>query len=592
MVREKILQPFKAMAMAILLAANIFILVPNVLYMGNLDEFVVSLPTILSYYIRPAIFLIVSFGLVGALLPVSIFRIYLVFLGVVNILLWFQGNILIWEYGLLDGRAIDWSVGMWRGLLDLGIWIAVIPVALFFHSRMGRPVIYMAVAIFVLQLTVTIVTDMQMAPKLSEKSGFKTSANAQNEVYRFSSNKNVVQLIMDGFQSDLFEEIVNDGEDGKRIASALDGFVFFKEHMGVFPYTHMSVPAIVSGKIYQNQIPSNAFLEKVMGGKTIVSAARNAGYETDLITPPGLLYSTYSKMPHTNAYIVPRKNHVTERDYERIDAAKLIDLTLFRIAPHFLKQFVYNDQRWLIQSAISDTSKYMQLEFFAHKAVLGQFAEHMTADRSTPVYKLFHLMLVHHPLVANTNCGYAGHVLPIVRENAKTQAKCSLIEAVKLLEKMKELGIYDDALIVIMADHGVWVPPAGLKLKEAVVAPNGQKVTMNPTIVAQALPLLAVKRPGAKGPLQTSMAPSWIIDTPATIASILGFKEKFDGVSIFDIQPEEQRVRKHYFYQYNRREWKVDYLNPLQEFTIKGSVFNTEYWEAGNRLLPGGIVAK
>ena len=589
MLREKTLQPFKTMALAAILAANIFLFVPSVLYMGNLDEFVVSLPTILSYYFLPAVFLIAVFGLVGALLPAAIFRPFLVFLGAVSILLWFQSNILVWEYGLLDGKTIDWTEGAWRGWLDLGIWLLLITVAVFFHRRIGKPVIYMAAAVFLLQLVVNAITATQAATELSAKSTPKPSASALNEVYRFSSNKNVVQLIMDGFQSDVFEEIVNDGEEGKRIASALDGFVFFKEHLGAFPYTHMSVPAIVSGKIYQNHVPSNEFLQEVMGGETIVSAARDAGYEIDLITPTGLLYSTYTKLPHTNAYMVPQKNHVTGQEYESIDAAKLIDLALFRITPHFIKKYVYNDQLWLVQSALSNSAEYMQLEFFAHKAVLSQFAKHMTVDRSAPVYKLFHLMLVHNPMVANPNCEYAGHLLPTVRTTAKIQAKCSLIEAVKLLEKMKELGIYDDALIVLMADHGVWVPPNGLK---AEVGPDGQAVTMDPTVVAQSLPLMAIKRPGARGPMQTSLAPSWIADTPATIASILDFEEKFSGVSIFDLPSDEPRERKHYFYQYDRSEWKVDYLNPIQEFIITGSVFETKNWISGDRLLPDGIVAE
>jgi hypothetical protein len=586
MVREKTLQPFKAMALALILAANVFLFVPCVLYIGNLNEFVVSLPTILASYISPVIFLVVSLAFVGALIPTSVFSIYLVFLGTINILVWLQGNILVWEYGLLDGQPIDWAEASWRGWIDLGIWITLLTILLLYHNRTRRPVIYVATAIFLLQLTSTTIMSMQVAPELSEKSGFKTSASALNEIYRFSASKNVVHLVMDGFQSDLFEEILNEDENGKRIASALDGFVFFKEHMGAFPYTHMSIPAIVSGKIYQNHIPSSAFLEEAMSGKTIVSAAHNAGYEIDLITPGGLLYNTYSKMPHTNAYIVPQKNHVTVKDYERIDAAKLIDLTLFRITPHFIKKYVYNDQRWLVQSALSNSSEFMQLQFFAHKAVLDQFEEYMTVDRSVPVYKFFHLMLVHKPMVTNKNCEYAGRALPTVRATAKIQAKCSLFGAIKLLEKMKKLGIYEDALIILMADHGVWVPPAGLK-QNAVVRSNGQKVALNPAIVAQALPLMAIKRPGAKGPLQISRAPSWIVDTAPTIASILNFDEKFNGVSMFDIKPDEQRERNHYFYQYDRREWEVDYLNSIQKFTISGSVFDTGNWHPGERLLPG-----
>ncbi|MCZ6577059.1 MAG: hypothetical protein O6950_11550 [Gammaproteobacteria bacterium] len=580
------LQSLTAMGLAVILASNIFLFVPFTLYVGNLDEFNVSFPTLLSLYFRPAIFLIAALGLVGAILTASVFRRYLVFLAAISVLLWFQGSILVWEYGLLDGRGIDWTEGTWRGWLDLGIWIGVILAAVFFHRRLEKPIIYTAVVTFSLQLTFSLFTGIQSAPTLLENSEIKTSSSTLREMYRFSSHKNVLQIILDGFQSDVFEEIINDDEDGKRLASGLEGFVFFKENLGVFPFTHMTVPAFLSGKIYQNHIPRDQFLKETIGGKTILNVAYNAGYEIDLATE-GSLMRMYTKGSYTNAYIVPADLHVSAPEYELDESAKLLDLALFRLAPHFLKMYVYNDQLWLVQSLLSD-SKYMRLEFFAHNAFLRYLKENMSADRSTPVYKLFHLKLSHNPMVANKNCEYAGRVLPTVRVTVKTQAKCSLGEVVSLLEKMKELDIYDDALIILMADHGAWVPPAGLI---GYIRPDGKSVTvMDPTTVAMALPLMAIKPPGASGSLQISMAPSWIVDTPATIASVLGLNEKFDGPSIFDLRPDEPRERRHYSYEYRRSEWTADYLSPLHEFIINGSVFDTRAWRPGDRFFPNGVV--
>ncbi len=580
------LQSLTAMGLAVILASNIFLFAPFTLYVGNADEFNVSFPTLLSLYFRPAIFLIAALGLVGVILPASVFRRYLVFLAAISVLLWIQGGILVWEYGLLDGRGIDWTERTWRGWLDLGIWISVILAAVFFHRRLEKPIIYTAVVAFSLQLTFSVFTGIQSAPTLLEKSEVKTSSSTLREMYRFSSRKNVLQIILDGFQSDVFEEIINDGEDGKRLASGLEGFVFFKENLGVFPFTHMTVPALLSGKIYRNHIPRGQFLKETIGGKTILNAAYNAGYEIDLAAE-GSMIRMYTIGSYTNAYIVPANLHVTAREYELDESAKLLDLALFRLAPHFLKRYVYNDQLWLVQSLLSD-SKYMRLEFFAHNAFLRYLKENMSADRSAAVYKLFHLKLSHNPMVANKNCEYAGRVLPTVRVTVKTQAKCSLGVVMSLLEKMKELDIYDDALIILMADHGAWVPPAGLI---GYVPPDGKSVTvMDPTTVAMALPLMAIKRPGASGSLQISMAPSWIVDTPATIASVLGLNEEFDRPSVFDLRPDEPRERRHYSYRYSRSEWTADYLSPLHEFIINGSVFDTRAWRTGDLFLPNGVV--
>ena len=187
---------------------------------------------------------------------------------------------------------------------------------------------------------------------------------------------------------------------------------------------------------------------------------------------------------------------------------------------------------------------------------------------------------------------YAGRVLPTIRSTVMTQAKCSLGEVINLLEKMKDLGIYDDALIILMADHVAWVSPRGLIGQRL---PGGATdVRHFPTIVAMALPLMAIKPPGASGDLHLSVAPSWIIDTPATVASVLGLDEHFNGRSAFDLRPEEIRERSLYFYRYQRSDWKTDrqYLSPIQEYVVKGSAFHSSDWKPGDRYLPNGIVER
>ncbi len=589
MIRSRELQTVKAMGLGAILASNVFLFVPLILYVGNIDEFIASFSTILTFYIRPAIFFIAALTLIGTFLTESVFRRYLILLAAISLLFWIQGNMLVWDYGLMNGRGIDWAQDSWRGWIDLGIWFGVILIVIVFHRRIGRPIIYLAVETLYLQLIVALVVGIQNRPALAEKvDNKKFSADALMEMQRFSSHKNVLHIVLDGFQSDIFEEIVSDREDGAYFRSALKGFVFFRENLGVFPYTHMTVPALLSGKIYRNHMPANKFIDETIGGKTILNAAYNVGYEVDL-AGPALLLGMYAKGSYTNAYHVPVDPRMKVPQYELNDSTKLLDLVLFRLSPHFLKRYVYNDQLWLVQSFLSD-SAYRRLLFFAHSAFLRQIKDNMSADRLVPVYKLFHLMLSHNPMVANENCEYAGRVLPTVRATVKIQAKCSLIEAVGLLEKMKELDIYDDAMIILQADHGAWVPPAGLK---GYVRPDGKSfVLMDPTTVAMALPLMAIKRPGANGSLHTSLAPSSIIDTPATVASVLGLNEEFDGASVFDLRPDELRERRHYSYQYSSSEWGREYLTPIQELIVKGSVFDSKAWQLGNRFLPNGIVKK
>ena len=172
----------------------------------------------------------------------------------------------------------------------------------------------------------------------------------------------------------------------------------------------MSIPAILSGRIYRNDLPIDQFLKTAIGGKTTLNAARDSGYETDLAASV-TLFGMYTNGSYTNAYFIPQNFHAGVTEYELNESARLLDLTLFRLVPHFLKRYVYNDQHWLVRSLLS-SGKYQGLEVFAHRAFLHQLKSNMSADRAAPVYKFLHVMLSHNPMVTNVDCSYAGRVLP------------------------------------------------------------------------------------------------------------------------------------------------------------------------------------
>jgi hypothetical protein len=109
---------------AAVITAYLFLLVPFTLYVGNIYEFAISYQAIAQKYITAAIFMVFVLGLVGMLLPARAATRYITLLAAIGILCWVQGYLLVWDYGLLDGRAIDWTARSWRGWLDLDYSVA------------------------------------------------------------------------------------------------------------------------------------------------------------------------------------------------------------------------------------------------------------------------------------------------------------------------------------------------------------------------------------------------------------------------------------------------------------------------------------
>ncbi len=583
MTNLKIQQALKILGMPAVLAANIFLFVPFTIYVGNLEEFIIPIWSIMKLFSIPAMIVIGLLIIMGGFMSKGGYRRYTVILAVVSLLIWLQGSILVWEYGLLDGLNIDWTQAAWRGWIDLGIWISAIILTMAFNHIVEKPVTYLAVTIFSLQLIILAFTGIQHADGLLEKAHSSSSPDALREIYRFSSGRNVLHIILDGFQADVFKDIISisDKLEGGHYRSALDGFIYFEEHMGVFPSTYLSLPALLSGEIYRNHIPKRDFIKTVFGGKTILNSAFERGYEVDLVSVPPMI-GMLTIGHYTNAYLIPKNYVVTDKEDTLSDTTKLFDLTLFRLAPHFLKKHIYNNQRWFVQNHLRNAGSVGF--FIPHNAFLDNLTKNMSADRSAPVYKFFHLMNTHAPMVVNSDCTYAGESLPRNRLTITSQLKCSMDFVIALFNRMKELGVYDDSLIILMADHGGHLRPYRFKPQKVIGVNDTSEI--DTFIASMVTPLMMVKTPGSSGPLRISTAPTSILDTAATISTVLKLDEKFDGRSILDLSPSEQRERRHYYYEWRHDDNVTEYTGPIQEFLVNGSVYDRKNWHLGNEYLP------
>jgi len=314
-----------------------------------------------------------------------------------------------------------------------------------------------------------------------------------------------------------------------------------------------------------------------------LSVAKESGYEIDMAIGRGAVMNIFTRAPHDNLHVLHKKSHVSVKELRKYDATKLFDLALFRATPHFLKKHIYNDQLWFTQSMLTDQS-YKSLRNFSDNAFLKRSSTKMTVNRSKPVYKVFHLMMSHNPMVTDSNCRYAGKVLETNRTNVIYQAGCGLLELVNFFEGMKKAGIYDSSTIILMGDHGAWVPPQGMK---GVDNPDGKTTNfIHPHVLALATPLLAIKPPGSTGPLKANNAPSWIVDTAATIADISGLEASFPGESVFNLDPELPRDRRFMYYNYSKSEWEANYLEPIDEFNVNGNPVESMSWKHINTYLP------
>jgi hypothetical protein len=570
--------------MAAIIACNVLLFAPYTIYAGNPDEFSASLASILVTYFLPAILFAGALALVGYFVPARGFPRFIATLAAFPVLMWAQGTLLVWDYGVLDGSPIDWLDTAWRGVIDTALWLTVILTALYGFKRFGKLIVVAATVTFAIQsaaLGLSFLTRPSLAMTADEHAIDEQQYQA---MFRFSAEKNVFHLVMDGFQSDVFNDIVED-PDFRHLRESLTGFTLFDQHIGTFPYTQLTVPLIVSGRTYRNEIPVDDFVRDTMQGDTILSAAKTAGFEIDVASQVALR-KAYAAGAYTNTYDTPSNRQVGDRDYVVNDAVRLIDLSLFRLFPHFVKAYIYEDELWFVQSWFRDAD-YLSIRYFSELKFLEDMAREMKADREAPVYKLFHLMLSHRPTVGNEQCEYDG-TRTTSRQNVTIQARCGLKRVVDVLNAMKDIGIYDNSLIVLMADHGAWVPAEGYV--QGGDQSRGSMGGPSPVVAGMAVPVLAIKPPHSRLPMQISSAPTTIGDVPATIAALMGLDTTFSGRNAFDLDPQEQRVRTFFNFAYGKNQRNPGYLYPMLEYEVRGSPFQYDSWRKSAMRLPEGVL--
>ena len=145
--------------------------------------------------------------------------------------------------------GIDWAKGAWRGWVDGALWVTVLALGVFLYERFYRVVPSVCASLLALQVAYMAFAGFQ-EPEIWKAKEIDVSPSPPKEIHGFSSQKNVIHLIMDAFQSDLFEEMID--QDPDYYAKSLEGFTFFKETTGAFATTFVSVPAFLSGQIYEN----------------------------------------------------------------------------------------------------------------------------------------------------------------------------------------------------------------------------------------------------------------------------------------------------------------------------------------------------
>ncbi len=429
-----------------------------------------------------------------------------------------QSMFLNGSLGTLTGDAIHWQ--NMKSVLFKGIfiWLSILLIfflIMFLHRKFWtNTVIFMSLLIVVMQIAPTVgilAGAYDNSTKVMDDSRLTTKG-----MYEYSKNENVFVFVLDRLDFDYIEDVLKEDPD---FFDKLDGFTAYDNAISSFARTKPALNQLLTGcEDLAYHVSTKEFFEKSWfeDGKDILRDLSEEDYTIELYTDAKSLFSDANYM---EKYVSNASSGAG--DIIGMNAfSKLMNLSAYRYSPVFLKPFFWED-----------TNYYNQDIFEPDASVTYTFADHEygpkfqdgIADRNENSFKLYHLNGPHAPYTIDAN-----GKLSDTETNAGEQLMGCMKYLYDAFDRMKELGIYENASIIITADHGFHKGDTKPILKETRIG-------------------LFYKPSGSAGTeLEWSSAPVCTDNIPATILKSAGADYSLYGRALDEIGEDEEITRVYY----------------------------------------------
>ena len=575
-------------AQALLAPAVVFMLGPNTIFTNNAGEFAVPFNQIAApWLLRSAAvnwLILFGAGCVLAALSETATRVYAAVLLAAGLTLWGQGNLWNADYGVLAGREVDLAEHAARGPYEVGAFVAALLLAVAFFRPISRVAPFAALVFLGVQAAAAAANG---AGPASERARW---IDPPPDIYRFSAARNVIHVVLDEFQSDVFTEILQQDRDA--LDKQFSGFVYLSDHAAAFPTTSMSMPAMLTGLEYRNQKHAPEFVRDAFRQSSIFEKVSRAGYDVDAmsIVPIASFEEWLGPEGSPNwsgARFRIRKPFISQGDYREVSARQLGELSLFRHVPHPLKVFsvgkpdAFYRPIWMDRG--DSPAQIRRHEASNSVAFLEHFTGLMSVGRDRPVYKLIHVGVPHRPIVVDRECRFIG-LTDMSREAYTGQSRCAVRLVGTLLDRARALGIYDSSLIIVSSDHGTDLLPLGFSGKsDSLSLLPGPSTSRLPGIAGSAKAIMFIKPPGRTGPIVISEAPTTHVDLPATILDIIGLPGGSPAASMLKRDPRQPRTRTYGMYD-PRQRFPKEYLDRIDLLSIEGPLIDAASWHVNRSI--------
>ena len=450
----------------------------------------------------------------------------------VTLCAYLQVNFLNPDYGTLDGREIIWA-RYGNSTINTMVWVCIIIgivcLLLFQKNKLPRRIVTFISGILIAMQTVSLIV---MLVTSTGEAGIKKEAQTNDVLNRdgineVASSDNIIFFLVDSFDVQYMQAVME-----TPWINELEGFVFYDNCVGSYSKTATAVPFLITGQKYYNEIPVDEYYQNAFANSDIIASMKKHGYRTDYYTEnfKGIVEvadntSSKGKISLKQAYQVVQ---LMER------------LSLFKVAPQIFKPFFYLSSSDFSHLNEKTEDIYLMDDKVYYTSLKN---EGLTVSDYQKAMKFIHLIGTHEPHI------YSADVEEAVDNGKLDQIGATMNILTTYLNKLKQTNRYDDAIIVIVGDHGhYWTTK----------------------------PALLIKYPHAKGTLTKNSAPVSHDDIQQTIFDVMDLGELNIGMDIREVKEDMYRDRVFLAYR-NNEEHPKGYMPNIWEIHYNDTGF-PEKW--------------
>ena len=437
-----------AIIVALVASFMLYIYEPIITYSANINDFWfdfnLMLPNIMLYFIGLFFMFLVIFAIIYYIsLKLKKEKIYKIVLVISFILLTFfyiQGVYLVGSLPTLDGTTIEWGAYTKDTIISICL-ISVIIIAeiiLIKKFNIDKAINinkYITIAIFVM-ISVSVVSSFAN-PSIFKEKVIATATN--RNINNASSDKNFFIFLVDAVDSYDFGNIVKESD---KYSDTFEDFTYYPDTVSGYTFTRDSIPFIFSGEWNENKTEFDEYATKAFNESKLLKELKDKEYNMNF-------YEYQVPWNDKNAACFSN----IELYENKVNGIKFFkELTkyiLFKYLPYPLKKYSHIETANFDYCKVDEGETYFNWE---NKTAYENIKNNELNKENKKYFQFMHIEGGHVPFDYDEDVNQ----IPVEEGTYDKKMKATLNIVNSYIERLKKNNVYDNSVIVIMADHGYW----------------------------------------------------------------------------------------------------------------------------------------